>query len=456
MSILLPTPKFQFVNSAGQPYASGSLTFYLTSTTTAQATYPTAADAEAGTNANSNPVTLNSAGWPEVDIYLSPSVKYKVILKDSLGNTIWTVDPVSTTDFSHVPLWSTNAGNPNGSVAGTASSSGVLPSMCWDRTNAVMYVCTTTGTTTTAVWTAVNPSSTVRIWTIADRVSAAPGAAAAGTSYIVTSNFGSFVTGQIITDNGIGEFTATTPGTDVGWIAYVQDEDAFYHYSGTAWVIGLWQVALQVFTGSGTYTPATGMAYCLVISTGGGGGSGGVDSDGTARAASGGGGAGSTCIESFSAATIGTSQTVTIGAAGTAGANTGTNGGDGGNTTFGSLHTAGGGSGSAGLAATADDNELDGALGGTASNGAMNISGGAGASGTSGGSSNIARAGNGGGSFWGGGGRGGVSGTAATQIGTTGLAYGSGGGGSANGNTAAGIAGITGAAGVILIVEFVA
>lgn len=46
-----------------------------------------------------------------------------------------------------------NSGNPNGAVAGIAGSVNNPPSMVWDYTNSVLYVCTTTGTLTTAVWT---------------------------------------------------------------------------------------------------------------------------------------------------------------------------------------------------------------------------------------------------------------------------------------------------------------
>lgn len=42
-----------------------------------------------------------------------------------------------------------NAGNPNGSVAGTTYQ------LCYDTTNAKLYVCTTSGSTTTAVWTLI-------------------------------------------------------------------------------------------------------------------------------------------------------------------------------------------------------------------------------------------------------------------------------------------------------------
>ena len=47
-----------------------------------------------------------------------------------------------------------NAGNPNGSVAGTTYQ------LCWDTVDLILWVCTTSGTSTTAVWTeCINPQS---------------------------------------------------------------------------------------------------------------------------------------------------------------------------------------------------------------------------------------------------------------------------------------------------------
>lgn len=43
-----------------------------------------------------------------------------------------------------------NAGNPNGAVAGTTYQ------FCWDTINSILYVCTASGTTSTAVWTPAN------------------------------------------------------------------------------------------------------------------------------------------------------------------------------------------------------------------------------------------------------------------------------------------------------------
>ncbi len=69
---------------------------------------------------------------------------------------------------------------------------------------------------------------------IADRVNAAPGAPTPGARYIVTANFSSFTTHQIIEYNGTG-FNAYTPPTDCGWVAYVQDEDRYYAFINTTW-----------------------------------------------------------------------------------------------------------------------------------------------------------------------------------------------------------------------------
>ncbi len=146
-----PFPQF---SSATAVYAGGTLTFYATGTSTPQNVYTD----EGLSVAASNPLTLNSAGRPSVDIFLQ-DLEYKVVLKDSSGNTIWTADPVSARDSSYIAKTLTGSGSPNGSVAGTAGSASVLPDFYWDYTNTILYVCTTTGSSSTAVWTAVNSSA---------------------------------------------------------------------------------------------------------------------------------------------------------------------------------------------------------------------------------------------------------------------------------------------------------
>jgi len=69
--------------------------------------------------------------------YVSPS---------SLGLSVQeTLQQVYNLFQSNIILF--NAGNPNGSVAGSTYQ------LCWDTTNMILYVCTTSGTSSTAVWT---------------------------------------------------------------------------------------------------------------------------------------------------------------------------------------------------------------------------------------------------------------------------------------------------------------
>lgn len=76
------------IDGTGVPIPGAKLFFYLTGTSTPQNTYSDAAL----TVPNPNPVVANGAGvFP--NIFLSGAV-YKVVLTDSLGNQIWTADPV--------------------------------------------------------------------------------------------------------------------------------------------------------------------------------------------------------------------------------------------------------------------------------------------------------------------------------------------------------------------------
>jgi hypothetical protein len=216
-----------------------------------------------------------------------------------------------------------------------------------------------------------------------------------------------------------------------------------------------------ITTGTGTYTPTTGMRHCLVFATGGGGGGGGSDCiDTTAASAGAGGGAGGTAIKYYTAAQIGVNATFAIGAGGTAGSASGGDGGSGGTTTFtpsgggaelsapGGTLGNGGGQPSGGIATAAG-------VGGTPTGGDFNIPGGDGQGGAGHFDASFAIAGSGGNSFWGGGGRGAArtSTTSAGQAG--GINTGAGGGGSATVDSTSGSVGGAGGAGVIFILEFI-
>ncbi len=93
MAEFLGSPKVQYFNtSTGQPMSGGKLYSYDTGTTTPRATYPSLADATAATNANTNPIILNSRG--EATVVVSGPTDFK--LTDSSDNLIWTVGPIGS------------------------------------------------------------------------------------------------------------------------------------------------------------------------------------------------------------------------------------------------------------------------------------------------------------------------------------------------------------------------
>lgn len=184
-------------------------------------------------------------------------------------------------------------------------------------------------------------------------------------------------------------------------------------------------VARQVFTSSGTYTPTSGMKYADVEIVGGGGNGGSSPNNGRGG---GGGGSGGYSKKIITAATIGASQSVTIGGA------TGTS-------SFGSILTANGGASGSGSVAGG---------GGTASGGDINITGGQGTDGAEAGNIGANGGGGSGGSSFFGGAGGGDSSPSGGGGGSASANSGSGGGGS-NENLAPGG---NGAGGICIITEY--
>lgn len=208
----------------------------------------------------------------------------------------------------------------------------------------------------------------------------------------------------------------------------------------------------QVFTSSGTYTPSTGMLYCLVQAVAGGGGGGGASITGGAGGAGGGGG-GSFSEILLSAATVSTSQTVTIGAAGSAGTTGGSNGGTGGSTSLGSLLTTNGGVGGTGASSPVSAGSIvTGGAGGAVGTSDISIPGGAGGAAV-GFTTNVGLTGAGGGSELGQGTPFIVYTNSAITTGTAASLYGAGGSGG-SGTTGGNGAGGAGSKGVMYIIEY--
>lgn len=220
----------------------------------------------------------------------------------------------------------------------------------------------------------------------------------------------------------------------------------------TASIFG--KVIVQTFAASGTYTPSSGMLYCTIECIGAGGGGGGTATTGATTISIGGGaGGGGYARKVVTAATVGASQTVTIGAAGTAGAVGGGNGGTGGTTSVGSLCVATGGAGGAGSGAATSALFIVGSgSGGIGTTGDVLASGNPGSPGFGSSTSTFVTGGNGGSSAIGGG----AIGTAGTGVvaGTTGRSYGGGGSGATVGLSQTQQAGGAGAPGFVIITEF--
>lgn len=214
-----------------------------------------------------------------------------------------------------------------------------------------------------------------------------------------------------------------------------------------AWADTVSSVALQVFTGSGTYTPASGMLYCISFVLGAGGGGGGTAaSAATVTQSGGGGGAGGLSIKLSTAAAIGASQAVTIGAAGSAGAASNSAGGNGGDTSLGAICIGKGGTGGG---AGGTRTSSPGGVAGTGDIAATGSPGGAavltGAAATTALSGGI-----GGSSPFGGGG---VAVAIATGSAATG--YGAGGSGGCDFSAGGARAGGAGTAGLVFVIEFI-
>ena len=80
-------PKFQAIDSSGNPLSGGKVYTYAAGTSTPKTTYSD----RSLTTPNANPVILDSDG--EANIYLDGA--YKIVLKDSSDVTLWTEDDVS-------------------------------------------------------------------------------------------------------------------------------------------------------------------------------------------------------------------------------------------------------------------------------------------------------------------------------------------------------------------------
>ncbi len=258
-----------------------------------------------------------------------------------------------------------------------------------------------------------------------------------------------------VTDNA-GNVSVISSGTS-GYVL-TSNGSATPSFQAASGGSGFTSINVQTFSSSGTYTPTSGMAYCIIEAFGGGGGGGGSGYS-TSNMNSGGGGSGGAGRLVASAATIGASQSVTVGTGGSGGTggNGGTltnptNGSSGGTSSVGSLISCTGGGGGIGGTSTVSSGGSMGVASGTgvivtlqeAGEVGFNVS------------TTIAVGGAGGDTNFASGGQPTVNVTGSTTTGANG-SLGGGGGGGASGQIPGGMSanGGNGGAGYIVITEYI-
>lgn len=125
-------PESHFVDGAGLACAGCSLYSYAAGTTTPQATYTDST----GTTQNTNPIVLDVSGGAQ--IWLGTSA-YKLVLEDTTGATLWTVDNVPGGVSFPLPVSRGGTGATTAAAAAAAlvSSNPITPSQVNDALSLV-------------------------------------------------------------------------------------------------------------------------------------------------------------------------------------------------------------------------------------------------------------------------------------------------------------------------------
>ena len=82
-----------------------------------------------------------------------PGKHTQIKLASEVQGTLAMANLPASDTYGEIAATQIYAGNPNGHVAGNAANGTTPPSLCWDTTDSVLWVCTTTGAASAAVWT---------------------------------------------------------------------------------------------------------------------------------------------------------------------------------------------------------------------------------------------------------------------------------------------------------------
>lgn len=139
--MLIYSPIIQFFDNSGLPLNGGQVFIYQAGTTTKTNTYPTAADAVALTNANPNPIELDSAGRPSnngspIQMYIGRA--FKMVLA-----------PADDTDPPASPIRTEDNVTTLGQLVSTSSKSSSYTVVVSDRDKLILVDCTTGSKTIT-------------------------------------------------------------------------------------------------------------------------------------------------------------------------------------------------------------------------------------------------------------------------------------------------------------------
>jgi len=253
---LLPNGQQQFIDGNGQPYASGTVTFY--------SNYPTCTILQntwsnsGQTVLNTNPVVLDSAG--RATIFGSGS--YCQVLKDSNGNTIWTKETGDTSSTSSLGWGGTSGGTANAqtvTVSGFASTNGQTFYFVAGYTNSGAMTLSVNGGSPIAV-VKPTPSGTATLTgteVVAGSVSGVTYYSTTGQFQLITNNINlSIPAGQVAT------YASTSCPS--GWLAadgtaYSRSTYAsLYNTIGTTWGAGNGSSTFNVPDLRGVFVRGTG------------------------------------------------------------------------------------------------------------------------------------------------------------------------------------------------------